>query len=317
MYKTQEDLFFRNEVIVLKSLKAGHLSLASSASKFTFFILITFLLVLCSLLFTANQNQNRFSSPNAASCALSDDSDGTHENSDSKETFLLDPESSASSSDSADISAPLESSQTTSEIFPDVPPEGKFYIEMKNILQKPELPTGCEATALAIVLNFLGFDADKCEIVDHYMPKTTKLYSMNTHFIGNPYKKDGIGCYAPVVAITAENYFRENVITDRTVRNITGATPDELYCYVSLGQPVICWATINMTNTYVAKTWIAEDTGETVEFYLNEHATVLVGYDTVKKTVTLNDPWRGIVTYSMELFEKRYKQLGQQAIIIR
>jgi len=60
---------------------------------------------------------------------------------------------------------------------------------MKNILQKPELPTGCEATALAIVLNFLGFDADKCEIVDHYMPKTTKLYSMNTHFIGNPYKK--------------------------------------------------------------------------------------------------------------------------------
>jgi uncharacterized protein YvpB len=89
-----------------------------------------------------------------------------------------------------------------------------------------------------------------------------------------------------------------------------------LYWYISQGKPVICWVTISMMDTYVAKTWIAEDTGENVEFFLNEHSTVLVGYDTNERTVTLNDPWRGIITYSMDLFEKRYNQLGKQAIII-
>jgi hypothetical protein len=85
-------------------------------------------------------------------------------------------------------------------------PDGKYYIEMKNILQKPELPTGCEATALAIVLNYLGFSADKCDIVDNYLPKTNSMCSLNNFFIGNPYSKSGLGCYAPVIVKTADSY---------------------------------------------------------------------------------------------------------------
>lgn len=220
------------------------------------------------------------------------------------------PDISENTSDA--VSEVIDSSQASAEIFP---PEGSYYIEMKNIRQKPELPTGCEATALTIMLNYLGYDVDKCTIVDNYMPQTTKKYSMNTHFIGNPYSSNGIGCYAPVVVTTANNFFNEKGV-QHSVKNITGASAEKLYQYVSQGQPVICWVTIGMMNTYMAKTWIAEDTGEKVEFWLNEHTTVLVGYDTVKKTVTVNDPWKGIVTYSMELFEKRYNQLGKQAIII-
>ncbi len=186
---------------------------------------------------------------------------------------------------------------------------------MKNILQRPELPTGCEATALTIVLNHLGYDVDKCTVVDEYLPKTTRQYSLNTHFIGNPYSKSGLGCYAPVIKTTAERYLKA-AGGNQQVRNITGASAHELYRHVADGNPVICWTTIAMLDTYVSYTWIAEDTGESVDFYINEHATVLAGYDMNKKTVTLNDPWKGKITYSMDLFEKRYSQLGKQAVLI-
>jgi uncharacterized protein YvpB len=193
-------------------------------------------------------------------------------------------------------------------------PKGKYNIPMKNILQRPELPTGCEATALTIMMNHLGYDVDKCTIVDNFLPKTTRRYSLNTHFIGNPYSSSGLGCYAPVIVETAERYL-ESVSGNHRPKNITGASAQELYNYVAEGNPIICWATIVMLDTYISNTWVAENTGETMNFYINEHSTVLVGYDSEKQMITLNDPWEGIVSYSMSLFEKRYEQLGRQAII--
>ncbi len=194
-------------------------------------------------------------------------------------------------------------------------PGGRYYISMKNILQRPELPTGCEATALTIVLNHMGFSVDKRTIVNHYLPKTSRQYSLNRYFIGNPYSTHGLGCNAPVIVTTANRYLKDVKSTRHAVL-MTGSTPDQLYAHVSQGTPVLCWATIGMLNTRVSATWKAADTGETVKFMLNEHCAVLVGYDTKKKTVTLNDPWKGIVTYSMALFETRYRQLGKQAVMI-
>ncbi|MDD3693209.1 MAG: C39 family peptidase [Oscillospiraceae bacterium] len=194
-------------------------------------------------------------------------------------------------------------------------PAGTYYIDVENILQRPELPTGCEATSLTIMLNFLGYNVDKRTIVDEYLPKTTRMYSLNTHFIGNPYSKSGLGCYAPVIVATANRYF-DSVNSNDRAENISGASAKELYNYVANGKPVICWVTIALTDTYISNTWIAKDTGETINFYINEHCTVLVGYNSHKGTVTLNDPWKGIVTYPMSLFEKRYMQLGSQAILI-
>ena len=194
-------------------------------------------------------------------------------------------------------------------------PTGTYYINIENILQRPELPTGCEATSLTIMLNFLGYDVDKCTIVDDYLPKTTRMYSLNTHFIGNPYSKSGLGCYAPVIVTTANRYL-DSVNSNQRAENISGASAKELYNYVANDKPVICWVTIALIDTYISNTWIAQDTGETINFYINEHCTVLVGYDSHKETVTLNDPWKGIVTYPMSLFEKRYIQLGSQAVLI-
>ena len=38
------------------------------------------------------------------------------------------------------------------------------------IFQMPELPTGCEITALTMVLNYYGMEADKVEMATKYLP---------------------------------------------------------------------------------------------------------------------------------------------------
>ncbi len=216
-------------------------------------------------------------------------------------------------------SAPTSKSVTSSKVSVGIQqakaPGGQYDIPMKNILQRPELPTGCEATALTMVLNSLGFQVDKCNIVDNYLPKTSEYDSLNTYFIGDPYSTSGFGCNAPVI-VKAANKYLSDANSKIKAKSITGSTPDELYQHVSQGVPVICWATIDMMDTRVSATWTAADTGETVNFMENEHCAVLVGYNTNNDTVTLNDPWSGTVTYPMSVFELRYHQLGSQAIIL-
>ena len=225
-------------------------------------------------------------------------------------------ENAASLKDAPDpASKPTASSTISADIQQAKAPSGKYYISMENILQRPELPTGCEATALTIALNSLGFKVNKCNIVDDYLTTTSEQDSLNTYFIGNPYSTSGLGCNAPVIVETANKYLLD-ANSKFEAKSITGSTPDQLYKYVSQGIPVICWATIDMMETQVSATWTAVDTRETVNFMKNEHCTVLVGYNTNNSTVTVNDPWSGIVTYSMSVFELRYHQLGSQAVII-
>ena len=46
------------------------------------------------------------------------------------------------------------------------------------------------------------------------------------------------------------------------------------------------------------------------------HCVVLIGYDQKASTVTLADPLYGIVERDMELFETRWHQMGEQAVMI-
>lgn len=44
------------------------------------------------------------------------------------------------------------------------------YIDMENILQNPELPVGCEITALTTLLRHYGFDAEKTDMAKIIFP---------------------------------------------------------------------------------------------------------------------------------------------------
>lgn len=197
------------------------------------------------------------------------------------------------------------------------------YIDMENVLQLPELPVGCEITALTILLRYCGFDADKTDLARNYLPKGVnyrtedgKVYkdSFFDYFIGDPFSR-GYGCFANAIEKAANAYIADHG-GGFTVKNISGAHPDVLYDYLAAGTPVLCWATDGMIEPEYYETWYDYDTGEQLDWYLNEHCFVLAGFNMSGDLVTLNDPMKGIIDYNINKFETRYEQMHRQAIVI-
>lgn len=198
------------------------------------------------------------------------------------------------------------------------------YIDMENVLQLPELPVGCEITALTIMLRYCGFDADKTDLARNYLPvswgnartEDGKTYkdSFFDYFIGDPFSR-GYGCFANAIEKAANAYIADHG-GGFTVKNISGAHPDELYDYLAEGIPVICWATDGMIEPEYYETWYDNATGEQLDWYLNEHCFVLAGFNMSGNLVTLNDPMKGIIDYNINRFETRYEQMYRQAIVI-
>ncbi len=197
------------------------------------------------------------------------------------------------------------------------------YIEMENIPQLPELPVGCEITALTIALKYYGFDVTKEDMAKKYLPKggnwnqkDGRVFkdSFHDYFIGDPFAS-GYGCFSDGIETAANEFFTDENSDFKAV-NISGASPDELYEYLKQDVPVICWATDGMIPPEYHESWYDNETGEKLDWYFNEHCFVLAGVDTEKNIVTLNDPMKGIIFYDKDRFELRYKQLYSQAVIL-
>jgi uncharacterized protein YvpB len=196
-------------------------------------------------------------------------------------------------------------------------------IPMKCILQNPELPTGCEATSLTMVLNYFGYNVSKATIAGEYLPQSTNFYVSNgrrygpdcaTTFPGNPFTEYGYGCLAPAIVTTANNYLSAYGNGHTTVSNISGSSPTQLYDYVKKGIPVIVWATMGMQKPYQGDNWYTPS-GKLIQWTSREHCLVLVGYN--NNSAILNDPLVGrAVSYPRQTFETRYAQMGSQAVVI-
>lgn len=185
-------------------------------------------------------------------------------------------------------------------------------LEVENILQNPELPTGCEITALTIILNYLGYDVSKTTMADYYLEKgevgSTSPYKA---FVGNPRDEDACGAFAPVIVKSAAKYL-DSVDSGMNVYNVTGADYEELTEYVNQGHPVLVWETMWMAKPHEAAVWKVD--GESIIWKSHEHAMVLIGY--TSDTYIMADPLRGIYEYDKETTESRYEDMGKQAIVI-
>ncbi len=208
-------------------------------------------------------------------------------------------------------------------------PEYKFdsvscYIDMENVQQNPELPTGCEVTALTILLRHLGYDADKVDMATNYLYKSWgnaefkdgEKYadSFFEYFIGDPFGR-GYGCFAPAIVKTANKYISENGGGHQVI-DLSGCDSETLYNYVADGIPVLVWATDGMIPPEYYESWYDKETGERLDWYLNEHCFVLAGFNLDAGTVTMNDPIKGIIDYNMAKFEQRFAEMHRQAVVI-
>lgn len=198
-------------------------------------------------------------------------------------------------------------------------------IAVQPICQLPELPTGCEVVSLTMVLNHLGYDADKLTLAREYLPKM-KFYrskgmlygaDFRTTFAGDPESKRSYGCYAPCIAETARRYLADTD-PDRTVYDITGTSIDTLMSeYINNNIPVIIWITSDDLHApKLTDSWQTPE-GEKVQWVAYEHCVVLTGYDKSHGLIYVADPLVGNTSYSYLKLCQRYADLGMQAIYIQ
>lgn len=192
-------------------------------------------------------------------------------------------------------------------------------IDVPTISQYPTLPTGCESVAATMVLQYYGVDITAQDFALHWLEcsrdfhqKHGRVYGPDPRkvFAGDPFTENSYGCFAEPIADAVN---RNSV--DCTAQIITDRTLEEL-CedYVDNDRPLLIWATMKMQESYKGNAWYLED-GSLFTWIAREHCLVLVGYN--EAYYLLNDPMTGgVVAYPKSVVEKRFAELGMQAVYI-
>lgn len=190
---------------------------------------------------------------------------------------------------------------------------------LPTLCQYPELPTGCEATAAAMVLQFYGETVSPAEVAgewlscdNFFLDVEGVLYGPDPQavFVGDPFSAYAYGCFAPVIV--------EAVQTHSTVCTAHTVTADtlEILCrdYADKGIPLLIWATTDMKPVQAGGHWKLSD-GTDFVWPAGEHCLVLTGC--TEDSFRFHDPGSGTaVTYEKALCESRFQELGQQAVLI-
>lgn len=197
--------------------------------------------------------------------------------------------------------------------------ENKKTINVSAICQYPELPTGCESVAAAMVLQYYGQNVTAQEFASEWLTCSEKFYKSNNDlygpdpnevFVGNPFSENSYGCYASVIVKAINENSAEckaQKITNKSLSQLC----DE---YINNNKPVLIWATMGMKESKSGKSWYLPN-GEKFTWTAGEHCLVLIGYS--DEYYFLNDPQSGsTVAYPKSIVEKRFKELGSQAVYI-
>ena len=191
----------------------------------------------------------------------------------------------------------------------------RAYIDgVVPVSQYPELPTGCEVTALTIALNYAGYAVDKCTLSDNFLPKSGMgVYSpTNPHhmFIGEPRFGGSYGCYSEPIVACALNY-------GANAQNISGTAFENLFSYIGNNRPVLIWGTMGMHPTSYNTAYQYVDAAGRAGWKNGEHCLVMVGYDLDRNVVAVADPLKGaIVEYNLDVVRARYMEQECQAVIV-
>ncbi|NCB32877.1 MAG: hypothetical protein EOM64_03175 [Erysipelotrichia bacterium] len=196
-------------------------------------------------------------------------------------------------------------------------------IDVPYIDQTVIAPTGCESVSACMLVQYLGIRMSSETFINTYLDRKPmhltdgKLYGPhpNDAFPGDPFSKDGYGCYAPVMVRALKRALPEQY----EAINETGSSLEDL-CrrYLDHGMPVLLWATIDMEPSELGSFYYLDGSGERYQWVGHEHCLLLVGYE--EDQYWFNDPWNnhGVCTYPKETVEKRHAELGMQAVgIIR
>lgn len=194
-----------------------------------------------------------------------------------------------------------------------------MMLDVPEIAQRPELPNGCEITALAMLLAGFGQPMDKMVLAKEapYDPTPETIQNGTIASWGNPNvgfvgvmnkKPGGYGIFhGPLVK------FINKLLPGRAV-DLTGKPFSDVLQQVANGRPVEVWTTWTFQPT---TNWVTWSTPEgPVRVTMDEHAVLLVGYDA--HHLFMNNPLNGEKDQKVPMgpFIAAWKQLGQQAVTL-
>lgn len=188
----------------------------------------------------------------------------------------------------------------------------KKIIPMKNIKQRPQLPTGCESVALTMVLKYYHFSLSKTTIARSYLPRSRSNFV--SKFWGSPFSSSGGGIYSPGLTITANKFLKAKKSTLKAY-DLTGTSFDKLYDYIDQDIPVIVWNSMYMWNPRAVRSYKYK--GKRWKFYRYEHCVVFCGYNKKNGKVLINDSLSGLVWRKASSFKRIYNKMGKMAIVIK
>lgn len=197
-----------------------------------------------------------------------------------------------------------------------------YMLDVPFIAQNPAFPTGCESVSATMALQYYGIEITPAQFIDNCLTRGPALYTDETGkrrgpspydcFIGDPRKKTGFGCYAPVIDKAVDKALADTALQAVMLSNLT--VEDLCTEYINHGVPVIFWATMWMREPYSGARWYLEDGAEFV-WTAPEHCLVLVGYDGAY--YYFNDPLESKqVRYARTAVDRAYDGLGRQAVVI-
>ncbi|MCP3771822.1 C39 family peptidase [Paenibacillus sp. MZ04-78.2] len=190
-------------------------------------------------------------------------------------------------------------------------------LEAPHIRQRPELPSGCEVTSLAMLLQFYGVNKSKMDLVPEMKKDPTPIRynkngsiaywgNPNTGFVGEVTgAAKGFAIYHTALFELLKDYVP-------TAQDMTKEPFSKLEDQLIQGIPSVVWTTINYK---VPDKWVVWDTPiGPIETTFMEHAVLLVGFD--EQYVYVNDPLAGQSNKKIdkEAFIATWDAMGRQAL---
>ncbi len=196
-------------------------------------------------------------------------------------------------------------------------------LEVENLSQLPDYPTGCETVSAAMLCSFYGLSFDPDVFIKSYLPMQEAPHDeggwwvggdMWEAFLGDPRTDYGWGCYATALAPALSAYleesgYRAEAVVGKELSEIVSETLDK-------GRPALLWGTIDMVQGAIRHVWTVRGTTETRSWVYPMHCMLLVGYD--EDSYLFNDPLKGeTVSYPKADVEAAYKIQRKQALLLR
>lgn len=186
-------------------------------------------------------------------------------------------------------------------------PAPSYVMNVPVVLQKPQLPAGCEVTSLTMALQYKGIKVDKLTLAKK-MPYTHTL-DPNKGYVGSPYNNSGYTINPVKLQELAKAYRPQSA-------NLTGASTGTIEKEVRAGNPVLVWYTIGYVDVRNLNHYKYQN-GHKYWWPQPLHCIVVTGASNT--SFYINDPLNGNKNHAITKarFAKIYIDMGKRALVVR